>query len=55
MSQTNVASLGNVFNDMRKVEVLSLPETIKEKSTIRAKALWAKALRAKALGRDFDH
>ena len=27
------------FNDARKVKVLSLPETIKEKSTFRAKAL----------------
>ena len=27
------------FNDTRKVKVLSLPETIKEKSTFRAKAL----------------
>ena len=37
--RTNVASVGSVFNDTRKVEVLSLPETIKEKSTFRAKAL----------------
>ena len=37
--RTNVASVGSVFNDMRKVKVLSLPETIKEKSTFRAKAL----------------
>ena len=36
---TNVASVGSVFNDTRKVKVLSLPETIKEKSTFRAKAL----------------
>ena len=35
----NVASLGSVFNDTRKVKILSLPETIKEKSTFRAKAL----------------
>ena len=28
---TNVASVGSVFNDTRKVKVLSLPETIKEK------------------------
>ena len=34
-----VASVGSVFNDTRKVKVLSLPETIKEKSTFRAKAL----------------
>ena len=39
ISRTNVASLGSVFNDARKVKVLSLPETIKEKSTFRAKAL----------------
>ena len=38
-SQTNIASVGSVFNDMRKVKVVSLPETIKEKSTFRAKAL----------------
>ena len=35
----NVASVGSVFNDTRKVKVLSLPETIKQKSTFRAKAL----------------
>ena len=28
-SRTNVASVGSVFNDMRKVKVLSLSETIK--------------------------
>ena len=39
MSRTNVSSVGSVFNDTRKVKVLSLPETIKEKSTFRAKAL----------------
>ena len=39
ISRTNIASVGSVFNDMRKVRVLSLPETIKEKSTFRAKAL----------------
>ena len=39
MSLTNVASVGSVFNDTRKVKVLSLPETIKEKSTFRAMAL----------------
>ena len=38
-SRTNVTSVGSVFNDTRKVKVLSLPETIKEKSTFRAKAL----------------
>ena len=38
-SRTNVASVGSVFNDTRKVKVFSLPETIKEKSTFRAKAL----------------
>ena len=37
--QTYVASVGSIFNDTRKVKVLSLPETIKEKSTFRAKAL----------------
>ena len=37
--RTNVASVGSVFNDTRKVKVLSLPETLKEKSTFRAKAL----------------
>ena len=31
-------SVGSVLNDTRKVKVLSLPETIKEKSTFRAKA-----------------
>ena len=39
ISRTNVASVGSVFNDTREVKVLSLPETIKEKSTFRAKAL----------------
>ena len=39
ISRTNVASVGSVFNDTRKVKVLSLPETIKEKSTFREKAL----------------
>ena len=39
ISRTNVASVGSVYNDTRKVKVLSLPETIKEKSTFRAKAL----------------
>ena len=39
ISRTNVASVGSVFSDTRKVKVLSLPETIKEKSTFRAKAL----------------
>ena len=38
-SRTNVASVGSVFNDMQKVKVLSLPETIKQESTFRAKAL----------------
>ena len=37
--RTNIASVGSVFSDTRKVKVLSLPETIKEKSTFRAKAL----------------
>ena len=35
ISRTNVASVGSVFNDTRKVKVLLLPETIKEKSTFR--------------------
>ena len=39
LSRTNVASVGSVFNDTRKVKVLSLPETIKEKSMFRANAL----------------
>ena len=39
ISRTNVASVGSVFNDTRKIKVLSLPETIKKKSTFRAKAL----------------
>ena len=39
LSRTNVASVGSVFNDMRKVKVLSLPETIKENLTFRAKTL----------------
>ena len=37
--RTNVANVGSVFNDTRKIKVLSLPETIKEKSTFRAKTL----------------
>ena len=32
ISLTNVAGVGSVFNDTRKVKVLSLPEMIKEKS-----------------------
>ena len=39
ITRTNVASVGSVFNDTRKVKVVSLPETIKEKSTFRPKAL----------------
>ena len=39
ITRTKVASVGSVFNDTRKLKVLSLPETIKEKSTFRAKAL----------------
>ena len=42
ISRTNVASVGSVFNDTRKVKVLSLPETIKQNSTFRAKALRSK-------------
>ena len=38
ISRTNVASVSSVFSDTRKVKVLSLPETIKEKSTFRARA-----------------
>ena len=38
-SRIKVTSVGSVFNDTRKVKVLSLPETVKEKSTFRAKAL----------------
>ena len=30
-TRTNVASVGSVFNNTRKVKVLSLPETIQEK------------------------
>ena len=37
ISRTKVA-VGSVFNDTRKVKVLSLPETTKGKSTFRAKA-----------------
>ena len=37
--RTNVASVGSAFKGMRKVQVLSLPETIKKKSTFRANAL----------------
>ena len=36
---TNVATVGSAFKGKRKVKVMSLPETIKEKSTFRAKAL----------------
>ena len=39
MPTNNVVNVGSVFNDTRKIKVLSLPETIKEKSTFRAKAL----------------
>ena len=35
--RSNVASVGSVFNYTRKVKVVSLPETIKKKSTFRAK------------------
>ena len=38
-SSTDFASVGSVFNDTRRVKALSLPETIKEKSTFRAKAI----------------
>ena len=33
LSRTNVASVGSVFNDTRKVKVLSLPETIKDRTS----------------------
>ena len=36
---SNVASVGSAFKGARKVKVLSLPETIKENLTLRAKAL----------------
>ena len=52
-SQANVASVGSVFNDTRKVKVLSLPETIKEKSTFRAKALPLHS-RRRAFARNVD-
>ena len=59
--RTNVASVGSVFNDTRKVKVLSLPETIKEKSTFRAKALrrelivhWTTNSRRRAFARNVD-
>ena len=52
--RTNVASVGSVFNDTRKVKVLSLPETIKEKSTFRAKALRRPFLRAFSRNVDFS-
>ena len=35
----NVASVGSAFKRKRKVKVPSLPETIKKKSTFRAKTL----------------
>ena len=38
--RTNLVSVGSVFNDTRKVKVLSLPETIKEKSTFRDEGPW---------------
>ena len=41
-TNVNVASVGSVFNDTRKVKVLSQPETIKEKSRFRAKAFVGK-------------
>ena len=39
ISSVGISSVGSVFNDTRKVKVLSLPETKKQKSTFRAKAL----------------
>ena len=39
ISRSNVASVGSAFKSTRKVKVLSLPKTIKEKSMFRAKAL----------------
>ena len=52
ISRTNVAIVGSVFNDMRKV-----PETIKEKSMFRAKALrreLVKNFRRRAFARNVD-
>ena len=46
--------VGSVFNDTRKVKVLSLPETIKEKSTFRAKALRRELVVTKAFARNVD-
>ena len=37
--QTNVASVGSVFNNTRKVKVLSLPETIQEKIDVSSEGL----------------
>ena len=57
ISRTNVAIVGSVFNDTRKVKVLSLPETIKEKSMFRAKALrreLVKNFRRRAFARNVD-
>ena len=39
ISRTNGASVGTAFKGTRKLKVLSLPETTKEKSSFRAKAL----------------
>ena len=52
ISRTNVAIVGSVFNDTRKV-----PETIKEKSMFRAKALrreLVKNFRRRAFARNVD-
>ena len=39
ISRTNVANVGSAFEGTRKGKVHPLPETMKEKSTFRAKAL----------------
>ena len=56
LSITNVASVGSVFNVTPKVKVLSLPETIREKSTFRAKALRSRRpnSRRRAFARNVD-
>ena len=38
ISRTNVASVGSVFNNTRKVKVISLLETIKEKIDVSSEA-----------------
>ena len=46
-ARTNVAGVGGVFNDTRKVKVFSLTETIKEKSTFRELVFPTKGPRSK--------